>query len=139
MRYSYPAGRRAVLGLLGVASGLAVAVLAAAPALADGLAGSWSGNGSVVMPSGETEKARCKVSFSKAGGKSYGMNAVCATSSARVSQSALLQQVGPNRFAGDFTNPEYGVSGSINVTLNGNSLSASLHGGGASAFFNLSR
>ena len=56
-----------------------------------------------------------------------------------MSQSALLQQVGPNRFAGDFTNPEYGVSGSINVTLNGNSLSASLHGGGASAFFNLSR
>jgi hypothetical protein len=118
---------------------LVLATLVSAPAWADGLAGSWSGNGSLVLPSGNTEKARCKVSFSKAGGKSYGMNAVCASSSAKVSQTASLEQVGPNRFSGDFTNAEYGVSGSINVTLNGNSLSAALSGGGGSAFFNLSR
>ena len=111
----------------------------ATPALAEGLAGSWSGSGSVQLPSGNTEKARCRVSFSKAGGKSYGMNAVCASTSAKVSQTASLEQVGPNKYAGEFTNAEYGVSGSINVTVNGNSLSATLHGGGASAFFSLGR
>ena len=112
---------------------------AATPAMAEGLAGSWSGSGTVVLPSGNTEKARCKVSFNKAGGKSYGMNAVCASSSTKVSQTASLEQVGPNRYTGDFTNSEYGVSGSITITVNGSNLSASLHGGGGSAFFNLSR
>ena len=117
-----------------------LAAIASTPVLADaGLAGSWSGSGSVVLPSGNTEKARCKVSFRKEGGKSYGMNAVCASSSARVAQSASLEQVGPNRYAGSFTNPEYGVSGSIVLTLSGSSLSASLKGGGGSAFFNLSK
>ena len=67
------------------------------------------------------------------------MNAVCASSSARVAQTASLEQVGANRFTGDFTNSEYGVSGTIHLTLSGNSLSANLHGGGASAFFNLNR
>lgn len=108
-------------------------------AAAEGLSGSWSGGGSVVLPSGDTEKARCKVSFRKTGGKSYGMSAVCASSSARVAQTATLEQVSANRFSGDFTNSDYNISGTINVTLNGNSLSASLKGGGASAFFNLSR
>lgn len=110
-----------------------------AAAAAEGLAGSWSGSGSVVLPSGATEKARCKVSFSKQGAKSYGMNAVCASSSARVAQTASLEQTGANRYSGQFTNSEYGVSGSISLTVNGNSLSASLSGGGGSAFFNLSR
>lgn len=107
-------------------------------ASAEGLAGSWSGGGSVTLPSGATERARCKVSFRREG-KSYGMNAVCASSSARVSQSASLEQVGANRYAGNFTNEEYNVSGTINVTVNGGSLSASLRAGGSSAFFNLSR
>lgn len=119
----------------------AVLLVVAAPAAhaEAGIAGSWSGSGSVVLPSGNTEKARCKVSIRREGGKSYGMNAVCASSSARVAQTASVQQVGPNRFSGNFTNTEYNVSGTINLTLNGNSLSASLSGGGGSAFFNLSR
>ena len=105
----------------------------------EGLAGSWSGSGSVMLPSGQTERARCKVSFSRQGGKSYAMNAVCASSSARVVQTASVEQVGGNRYAGDFTNAEYGINGSINLTLNGNSLNASLRGGGGSATFMLSR
>ena len=88
-------------------------------ASAEALEGSWRGNGSVSLPSGATEKARCKISFSKQGGKSYGMNAVCASSSARVAQTASLEQVGANRYAGSFNNPEYNVSGTINVTVNG--------------------
>jgi hypothetical protein len=110
------------------------------PANADtNLSGSWNGSGSVMLPSGATEKARCKATFRKRGAATFAMDAVCASSSAKVTQTASLDQVGPNRFAGDFTNPEFNVSGSINVTLNGNSLSASLRGGGATATFNLSR
>ena len=124
---------------LGAASLALMSMPTAAPAMGEGLSGSWSGSGSVVLPSGATEKARCKVSFTKHGGKTYGMNAVCASSSARVAQTASLEQIGTNRYAGDFTNQDYGVSGTISITVNGSSLSASLHGGGGSAFFNLSR
>jgi hypothetical protein len=129
----------------GSAAAACAVVLAAvgfigAPANADtSLSGSWNGSGSVMLPSGATEKARCKATFRKRGASTFAMDAVCASSSAKVTQTASLDQVGPNRFAGDFTNPEFNVSGSINVTLNGNSLSASLRGGGATATFNLSR
>jgi len=124
-----------------VAAVMTASALIALPSLAvaEGLAGSWRGNGSVVLPSGATEKARCRVSFSKQGGRSYAMNAVCASSSVRVSQTASLQQVGANRFVGEFINNEYGITGSINLTLSGSSVSAALHGGGGSAFFNLNR
>jgi hypothetical protein len=116
-----------------------VAMTSAVSAAAEGLQGSWSGSGSVELPSGATEKARCKASFQKQGGKSYAMNAVCASSSARAAQTATLEQVGANRYAGEFNNAEYGVSGSISITVNGSSLSAQLKGGGGQAFFNLSR
>jgi hypothetical protein len=125
-----------------LALGLALAATAGsvAPAMADAnIAGAWSGSGSLVLPSGATEKVRCKVSFNKSGGKSYGMNAVCASSSAKVAQTAMLAQVGPNRYVGEFTNQEYGVTGTISLTVNGSSLSANLQGGGGSAVFNLSR
>jgi hypothetical protein len=134
---------RHIISVLRAATVGAVATMTAfaapASAAADGLAGSWRGNGSIVLPSGATEKARCRVSFSKQGGRSYSMNAVCASSSARVAQTASLEQVSANRFAGDFTNSDYGVTGTIHLTLSGNSLSANLNGGGARAFFNLNR
>ena len=121
---------------------IATAAFSFAPAVAaaaDGIAGSWRGTGSVMLPSGATEKARCKVSFSRQGGRAYAMNAVCASSSARVAQTAELRQVGANRFAGEFVNTEYGVTGNISVTQSGDSLSARLEGGGGSAQFHLSR
>lgn len=137
----YGLGKRSVI----------VAALAAATAIgfahSDGsvaaepasLEGSWSGGGKVQFPSGDTESARCRASFKKRGGNGFAMSAVCATASARVEQTAMLERTGPNRFSGDFQNSEYGITGSINVTVKGNSLSASLNGGGASASFSLSR
>ena len=134
---------RPILSIMSAANIAAIALMSAiilpTVAAAEGLAGSWRGNGSVVLPSGATEKARCRVSFLKQGGKSYSMNAVCASSSARVAQTASLEQVSANRYAGDFFNSDYGVTGSIHVTVSGNSLSANLNGGGAKAFFNLNR
>ena len=103
------------------------------------LEGSWSGAGQIVFPSGETERARCRASFSRSGGDSFGMNAVCATASARVQQNAQITRVSGNRYRGEFRNNEYGLSGSIRIVVNGDSLDASLSGGGGSAEFSLSR
>lgn len=103
------------------------------------LEGTWSGNGQVHLPSGASEAARCRASFRRAGGNTFHMNAVCATQSARVVQTASLERVSANRFVGDFHNAEYNVSGHITISIKGSGLSASLSGGGGSAHFHLSR
>ncbi len=102
------------------------------------LAGSWNGSGTVSLPSGGTEKVRCRATFSQSGTGAT-MSATCASASTKVTQYADLTRTSGNKYAGDFTNPEYGISGSIRLTVIGNSLSASLQGGGGSAYINLSR
>lgn len=67
------------------------------------------------------------------------MNAVCATSSARVQQVAEIRRVGGNIYRGDFFNQEHGIMGKIRITLRGARLSAYLTGGGGSAEFVLNR
>lgn len=120
-------------------SALLATSMAASAAMAGGdLAGSWSGGGTVTLPSGATERARCRATFHRSGGN-FNMNAVCATASTRVEQTAHLRPVGPSRFAGEFRNAEYNVSGSIRISVNGNSLNAALEGGGGAGHFHLSR
>ena len=107
---------------------------------AQSLAGSWAGGGTIVYPSGETERARCRATFRSSGGGGVAMHAVCATASVRVSQNASLSQLTHTTYSGEFTNIEYGISGSIRIRMHGsNKISASLNGGGASAQFSLNR
>lgn len=104
------------------------------------LEGSWSGSGRIDLSTGNSERATCRASFSRQSSTSYAVSAVCATPSARVSQSGVVRRVGANHFAGTFHNSEYNVSGSLSMTARGsNRLSVSLSGGGASANLELRR
>lgn len=117
-----------------------VAGFASAALSNDGnLEGAWSGSGKIIFPSGETEVARCKANFKKQGGDSYGMSAICATASTRVLQTANISRLTANRFSGEFNNPDFGITGSIRITLSGSRMSASLEGGGGKAEFSLSK
>ena len=118
---------------------LAVGLLGSTQASAEGLEGSWRGGGRITLPSGATESARCRVNYSRESKTTYSADASCATASGRVDQSASLRQTGTNSYSGTFHNSEYGVSGSISVTVHGSSQSVSLEGGGASASLRLSR
>ncbi len=134
--------RKASITRTNALKGLAVALaLVATPSLAVAadIAGSWTGTGSIMMPSGARENARCNVSYSKAAGAGYTAFATCATKSARVTQSAKLRRVGGNAYEGSFHNSEYNVSGSMSVTVSGASQSVYLSGGGGEAQFRLSR
>jgi hypothetical protein len=102
------------------------------------LSGAWNGSGTITTPSGNTEKARCRATFQPAGSGAT-MSATCATASVRVQQQAELDRIAPGRYRGDFRNIEYGITGSIRISVSGNALTASLNGGGGSATFNLSR
>ena len=103
-----------------------------------GLAGNWSGGGTMVLSSGNSEKVRCRATFRLIGNGAT-MSAICANATARIIQTADLTRVSAGRYIGDFTNAEYGITGSIRITQTGNSLSAALAGGGGSASINLSR
>lgn len=132
--------RKLILLKAGLAAALLASGAVGGAAVAGGrsLAGSWSGGGVVTLPSGATERARCRATF-HGSGSHYSMDAVCATASTRVAQTAKLRQVSASRFTGEFFNPDYNVSGSIRINLSGDSLSASLDGGGGSGRFNLRR
>ena len=130
-----------------IPTGLLVMSLAALACFAPSLAaepgtldGSWNGNGKVRFASGSTEAARCRATFKQRSPTSFGMIAHCATASAEVNQTAVLRQDGANKFTGDFKNSDYGVTGTITITVSGNSLTASLSGeNGGSGEFRLSK
>lgn len=133
------ARRTTALSLIFTAGALALSSFATPVASAEpALDGNWNGGGVVVLPSGDKERARCRATFRK-NGSGYKMHAVCTTPSARAAQTAELVRVAGNRYSGEFFNSEYNVTGVIRVTLNGNSLSAFLSGGGAQASLSFSR
>jgi hypothetical protein len=136
---------RAEKGALAVAAALTLVWLpTASPAQvskklsAASLEGSWSGGGTVSFPGG-TEQARCRASFSRAGERSYTINATCATASGKAAQTAKVRQVGSNRYSGSFYNSEYSISGVIDIVVHGSSQTVRLTSDSGSGVLNLSR
>ena len=103
------------------------------------LEGSWSGGGTVSFASGGREQARCRASFSRAGDRSYTVNATCATASGKAAQTATVRQVGSNRYSGSFYNSEYSISGLIDIVVHGSSQTVRLTSDSGSGVLNLSR
>lgn len=136
------ARRSSGAGIAMAAAGIIGALLATvvpAKAAAAELSGTWSGSGTVTLASGAKEKTRCRATYNHAGGRSYAMSATCATSSAKVSQTAILSQNTANRFGGTFYNPEFGVTGRIRVILSGKRQTVYLTGGAGYATISMQR
>ena len=130
--------RRASVFAAALAGAMALSLVGAeARAESAMLVGIWAGNGDINFASGSKEKARCRAHFSKTGARSYEMSASCATSSAKVDQTAQLTKVGANRYVGSFYNQEYNTGGSIKITVSGRTGDVSLAGEAGTAFFRL--
>lgn len=133
------AARKGIASTMALAGALGVFGFGMSPASAQSPSGSWAGGGTIIYPSGERERARCRATFRHSGGGVF-MHAVCATASVRVTQSAALSRLTSSTYSGEFTNTEYGIQGSIRIKMHGSSrMSASLTGGGGSAHFSLNR
>jgi hypothetical protein len=120
---------------------LATLVNLAAPqqAIAQSLEGTWSGSGSAKPKSGQTERVRCRITYSRENPKVFGVAATCATPSATFHQTGTLLMVGPTRFVGDFYNPEYDVSGRVRVTLKGSTQTVTFSGSKGTGSMTLTR
>jgi hypothetical protein len=112
----------------------------AAPAKEErSLEGTWSGGGSVAFASGSREQARCRAHYSRASKNSYRVNATCATASGKAAQTATVHKIGENKYSGNFHNPDYDITGTISVIVNGNSQSVRLTSSSGWAHIRLSR
>ncbi|MGE0629183.1 MAG: hypothetical protein AB7O43_15260 [Hyphomicrobiaceae bacterium] len=120
---------------------LAVLVGLAAPSAARSaeLTGAWSGGGRVVFSGGQSERAVCRARFTRRSSSRYVMNAVCATQSARVSQTATVRHMSGNSFYGSFFNEDYNLRGTLRILLRGNRLTASLLADSGAAHLSLRR
>ena len=104
------------------------------------LEGAWSGGGEVAFAvTGSRERARCRAHYNRRTKDSYAMQATCATASGKAAQTATVHRVGENRYRGTFHNPDYDITGTIFVVVNGNSQSVRLTSSSGSALFRLSR
>ncbi|MEO1204707.1 MAG: hypothetical protein AAFV45_00090 [Pseudomonadota bacterium] len=99
-----------------------------APAWAATLQGTWSGSGYINPSEGKREKVRCRITYSRQTPKIYSVRAVCATASGKVNQTGEVLMVNPNRYIGDFYNPEFDISGRVRVTISGSRQTVTLFG-----------
>jgi hypothetical protein len=83
----------------------------------DALAGAWTGTGYVTFASGNRERAHCRVHYRPESASTYRAVGTCATASGQVTQTATIRRVSPNAYAGTFHNPEYDVTGSIELIV----------------------
>ena len=111
---------------VGVAILIGYALILPQPVKADPIVGTWRGNGIMKPSSGDREKVRCKMRFSKMSEKVFSFNATCAATSGNISQYGEVNKVKGNRYIGTFYNNKNNVSGNIRVVVNGRSQSISV-------------
>ena len=109
-----------------ICAGLLCIAQSASPAAAASLAGSWSGGGSIKPASGQRERVRCRVSYSRLTRKVFSVSARCATSSATIRQTGELLMIRPNLYVGDFYNRQFDIRGRIRVVISGSSQTVTL-------------
>jgi hypothetical protein len=103
-----------------LAIGISVPLAASASAAAS-IIGSWSGRGSVTLTSGQVEPVSCKVSYESGDdrGKTFVLNARCATTAGIFVQSGRVVRRSSNSYSGRLYSEQYSVSGNVSITVSG--------------------
>ncbi len=104
--------------VLAMALGMPIATSASAAA---NIIGSWSGRGSVTLTSGQVEPVSCRVSYEKGDdkGKTFVLNATCATTAGSFVQSGRVSKRSSSSYSGSLYSDQYAVSGKVTVSVNG--------------------
>lgn len=112
---------------------------AGAASAESGLAGTWSGNGYVMPKDGARESVRCRVRFNKQSSTVYSVAAQCEGSATSVNQTGEVIEVSGGRYAGDFYNSQYDISGRVRVQMNGNHQTVTFSGSRGQGSLSLTR
>jgi hypothetical protein len=104
------------VNFVAAALGLALTATAASAVTLDGV---WIGSGYAQPQSGERERLRCRVTYSRTARKVYSVVAICATAATRIRQTGELIMVRPGLYVGDFINHQYDIAGRVRVRTRG--------------------
>ncbi len=106
--------------VLAMALGMPIATSASAAA---NIIGSWSGRGSVTLTSGQVEPVSCRVSYEKGDdkGKTFVLNATCATTAGTFVQSGRVSKRSSSSYSGSLYSDQYSVSGKVSISVKGSS------------------
>lgn len=103
------------------------------------LEGLWTGGGYAVVEGGKRERVSCRVRYSRETPDVFGVSAVCASASVKLTQIGTVSRAGSNRFVGDFYNAEFDISGRVRVVVSGTSQSVTLSSARGTGSLSLSR
>lgn len=116
------------------------ATLFAWAALADpigDLTGYWSGNGSVTLANGKTERVKCQVFYKAEGGTQIRQTMRCASADYNINSLAELQVKG-GQVSGTWEEKQYAAKGDVTGRFGGDSFALSIKGANFSAVMNVS-
>jgi hypothetical protein len=116
------------LALAATASGVAQRAAAAAEGGFSGLAGSWTGGGTISTASGNSERIRCRVNYAVgAGGNSVHQDLRCASDSYNFQvASDIVNQGGV--ISGTWSEVTRGVSGNVSGRMSGGAIQVGVTG-----------
>ena len=113
--------------------------LAAGPAQADpirDLAGYWSGNGSIALSNGKTERVKCSVLYKADGGTQIRQTMRCASADYAINSLAELRIKG-SQVSGTWEEKTYSAKGDVTGRFGGDSFALSIQGAAFSAAMNV--
>jgi hypothetical protein len=129
--------------LAAVAAIFIVHSLTASPAIAQsapfaGLAGAWSGSGTISLSDGSKERLRCKATYRVAPGENALQQSLrCASDSYKIELSSDVVSEG-GRVSGSWSETSRGVSGSLQGRASGGRIAVTVDAPGFSANLTLS-
>lgn len=120
----------------------AALILTPAAAHADGAfagyAGNWSGNGTITIAEGGTERIRCRGTYSVDGsGNTLRQNLRCASDSYKFELTSDIAAKG-SAITGSWSEASRGVNGSVEGSISGGQINALVQTNGYAATFNVS-
>jgi hypothetical protein len=113
--------------------------LASGPALADplrDLTGYWSGNGSIALSNGKTERVKCSVLYKADGGTQIRQTMRCASPDYSINSLAELRVKG-GQVSGTWEEKTYSAKGDVTGRFGGDSFALSIKGAAFSAVMNV--
>jgi len=89
-------------------------------AKAASIVGSWKGNGSVRLTSGQVEGLRCRIRYEQGSGRTVVLYVTCAHSNGTFEVSGRIVKLSNSYYSGRLYSEQYGTAGNVGIRVNGN-------------------
>lgn len=84
------------------------------------IAGSWAGNGSVKLKTGQTEKVRCRIRYENGSGRTVVLYVTCSHANGIFKVSGRVVKINGTYYTGRLYSEQYGTAGDVGITVKGN-------------------